>query len=357
MWILITLIISLKVKKKVQSFNYNKNEIKQMALICSFIYIIIYFLMGLIIGYTNNPLDRSILGILKNTLAIISVAVCVEIIRTRLLKYTNSKKQWFIPLLVTLVFTVIDINLNSIPSYDNGAHVIINFIFKEVGPSIILNIALSYLVYREGLASALLFKLPCLLVMIITPIYLTNNYAIIFAIQVVVFLIMYINIEKICHHESKFVLIKPMTIKDKIKYGVMVIYGLFLIAFSFKLLSFFPIAIISDSMSPTIRRGDVVVVDKIEYEDIKIGDTIAYSLNNISVVHRVMEKRQNHQLGKVLVTKGDNNRVKDIKYVSEDQILGKVTVIIPKFGYPAILFRELMQKPGKVEVETGGTYE
>ena len=82
--------------------------------------------------------------------------------------------------------------------------------------------------------------------------------------------------------------------------------------------SFFSTA--TGSMSPTIEKGDVVIV-KIG-EQVQQNDIITYKNNNSFITHRIIEID-----GENIIAKGDNNNTKD-EPITEDAILGKVCFII-----------------------------
>ena len=85
--------------------------------------------------------------------------------------------------------------------------------------------------------------------------------------------------------------------------------------------------IISGSMEPVYKAGDVIVVKKCSYESINIGDDVTYlgkenNLNGLIVTHRVIEKFKYE--GKLkLKTKGINNDIED-PLIDSDQVYGKV---------------------------------
>lgn len=91
--------------------------------------------------------------------------------------------------------------------------------------------------------------------------------------------------------------------------------------------------ILTDSMSPEIRSGDIVIVRMTK--DINEGDIITFNpvkgKKNTYLTHRVAEKyRLNDET--LYKTKGDANKHSDISPVSADQIIGKVVFKIPYLG-------------------------
>lgn len=80
--------------------------------------------------------------------------------------------------------------------------------------------------------------------------------------------------------------------------------------------------ILSNSMKPVFKRGDIVYIKSIEINNIKIGDIIAYFHNGYIVVHRVIEIFEYQGENVRFRTKGDNNNASDAYYVSKDDIVG-----------------------------------
>ena len=140
----------------------------------------------------------------------------------------------------------------------------------------------------------------------------------------------------------------------------------------------------SQSMSPTLNVGDIVVRGEKDAEDIKVGEKVgdililkgpqyfykngfdpiflSYLENNTPIIHRAIDKKK---IGEkwYFLTKGDNNLVPDgaykflIKqkdyvlieydrskaiYVPETEILGIVVFSVPLVGYINIYFPFIM---------------
>ena len=113
-----------------------------------------------------------------------------------------------------------------------------------------------------------------------------------------------------------------------------------------------PIAIATGSMEKEICVGDVAIIKKCNSNDVNVGDIIEYQMEGYTVVHRIIEKRQNN--GRFsFITKGDNNNAPDRDEVKEDQLIGKVIFKIKYIGYPAIWMHLLQDEEQMVEVEKG----
>ncbi|MFB6143458.1 MAG: signal peptidase I [Halorientalis sp.] len=94
--------------------------------------------------------------------------------------------------------------------------------------------------------------------------------------------------------------------------------------------------VLSDSMSPTIEAGDVVVVRPTDPAAIEEGDIITFSAARQGgpdrVTHRVVAVRETAE-GRVFRTKGDANEEPDPEPVPAEAVVGTVWVTIPLVGH------------------------
>ncbi|MDD3452972.1 MAG: signal peptidase I [Bacilli bacterium] len=324
-----------------------------MALIGSLIYIIMYYLVGLIIGYSNSPLDHSFAGVLLNGLSLIVIAITEEIIRSSYIKSSQENKRYTNIVLITILFTIVNIGIENFSGAFNSSSVMVIFLLKYFFPSLIMNLFLSYLIYREGIISSLLYKLPFIIIYLLTPVFPTNNYAIICIISSIVPLFVYFKIEKDYFSYIKFNIKERFSGFEKTKFTIFILFITLITFFTSGFYPVKPVVILTGSMAPAINRGDVVIYSKINYNDIEIGDVIVYNLNKIKVIHRVIDIQTTSKYEKILITKGDNNSSRDNLSVKQNQVLGKLIGIIPKMGYPTILIKEFLSDDDNVEVETG----
>lgn len=88
----------------------------------------------------------------------------------------------------------------------------------------------------------------------------------------------------------------------------------------------------SDSMAPTFTRGDVVFAEKIEFDDIRVGDILTFESKDTTkrFTHRVYELDNNEQL---IYTKGDANNTQDPSPIAYKFVKGRVRYVLPFVGY------------------------
>ena len=87
-----------------------------------------------------------------------------------------------------------------------------------------------------------------------------------------------------------------------------------------------PFGVLSGSMTPTVRAGDLVYLKRNDIHPVSTGDVIAFRLSGGNfVLHRVQRKEDG-----AFVTKGDANETEDFSPVAEDQVYGKMVFVLRK---------------------------
>ncbi len=111
------------------------------------------------------------------------------------------------------------------------------------------------------------------------------------------------------------------------------------------------VTVVSDSMEPTLSRGDMLILKGISFDEISTGkedgDIIVYICpdsepkcpdGNKLIVHRVFSKNPDG----TITTWGDHNPAYDRWGVQPEWIKGRMIVRLPYFGYPRILISDYL---------------
>lgn len=96
----------------------------------------------------------------------------------------------------------------------------------------------------------------------------------------------------------------------------------------------------SNSMEPTINKGDFIIAKKTNFSDIKVGDIIIFNNldNNITIAHRVVGIFKTNSNKLEAITTGDRNNKKNEKTVTTDTFEAKYLFKVPKLGTILLFF-------------------
>ncbi len=92
----------------------------------------------------------------------------------------------------------------------------------------------------------------------------------------------------------------------------------------------------SHSMEPTIKKGSLIFIEHIDFEDIEVGDILCFDTGgkNGSFTHRVISIVEEK---KAFVTKGDFNEINDPAISYYRDVKGIMKYEIPFIGYISMM--------------------
>ncbi len=127
---------------------------------------------------------------------------------------------------------------------------------------------------------------------------------------------------------------------------IMVVCAVFLMGS--RLMGFRCFNIISPSMEPEYRVGDLIYVKEVDPSTIKVNDVITFIINEDLVVgtHRVVRVDAENQR---FYTKGDVNDIEDQDPVHFNNVIGVPKFSIPKLGYVS----DFIQNPPGMYITIG----
>jgi len=124
-------------------------------------------------------------------------------------------------------------------------------------------------------------------------------------------------------------------------FGITVIFVLFVVG----IFKYQPIAILSNSMKGSFSKGDAVVVEKIDKDDlsrIKKDDVIYYKYDGRYITHRVIEIEEVNG-SYIFYTKGDNNLTNDEWKVHDYMVEGIICFSVKYVGWPSVWLNSLVK--------------
>lgn len=119
--------------------------------------------------------------------------------------------------------------------------------------------------------------------------------------------------------------------------AIILIYNIILIIISsingkdFSILGYKAYIVNTNSMEPTIKVGDIVIIKKVKAEKLNQGDVITFIQEGEVITHRIT-KIETEEKSTQYVTKGDNNNTEDTLKIKYEDIIGKEILTIPQLG-------------------------
>lgn len=337
------LVLSLVCFKFLFGFEKTRNRYSKQILTDTFIFVLMFFIMfylfGIIIGFAKTNY-YSWHSLKTFVFPLICTIILKEILRYMIVKKSEGSK--ILQITTVVIFVFLDITQYLYYNELNTGYNIFEFIALSLLPSVSLNISCNYITKNAGYKPVIFYQLVMNLYQFLLPIipdldkYLTS---------VVFLLLPLIYMSKVytfMKKEKDEQLRREYNKKSFKGVAVLIAITIVMVYFTCGYFHYFALAIASGSMSPGIKKGDVVIVEKIDgkYEELKKGDILVYKYDNIVVVHRIVNiiKQQNQYY---FYTKGDANANIDNYTITEEMVIGTTDLKIPYIGIPTVWLSEL----------------
>lgn len=300
-----------------------KKEIN-ITLIISTIFFLLYLISGFVLSFNKNISNCSFINIWKVILPIYGI----EIIRYKLIKSNKNNSKAIT--LITILIIISEINFKELFLSHNI--ILFHYIVSIVIPIIAQNILFTYLSLNSHYSISIIIRVFNEIPKLFLPIIPYSDWFIKGSFSLIKTLIIYYIFKYYVFHKKSIYDFK----ESKKLYSFTIITSIILVLFMLGLFNYKPIAILSNSMSPLFKRGDVVIYKK--EENILPDDIIAFKYENQTIIHRVIG------INEYYVTKGDANNTIDYIKIKKEDIKGVYKFHIKYLGYPAIWLNELVTK-------------
>ena len=354
-WIFIGIISYFFFKGDVIPNLKHKKEVSFCVIVTTLIYFAIYFCMGYVKGFAHNPYDYTLKGIINNLWIFVPIFIVKEYVRYYMINNSSQKRILLNALLISILFTLIDLNIYKFGSYFSSSLNAFEFVIQTLIPSLITNLYLTYISYYASYKASLIYTFIPQFLMYVLPILPDLDLATISLLNSIIPFFSYIYINYLINK-----LDKTLDRRDNKTVGIkgwilMILFIIFMVLFGLGVFNVKPLVIASNSMLPKIRKGDIVIIKDIDVNKIKKGDVIRYKMDGYYVVHRVVLIRTDEKGKREFVTKGDNNNDVDLFAVKEYQVDGIVKLDIPYLGYPTLIFSKILHTDvdKKVTIDKG----
>lgn len=303
-------------------------------------YIGVCIIGGLKEGFGVSPYSKSISGIVNNIISFGIVIVSKEMVRNFTINtVTGIKKRESLYLCGTaLLMTILNIALRDITSLANSKE-IVTYLIEELFPNFVSQLLVTYLVYYGGIKASLVYMiglecfnkfsplLPDLKWMTSAIIHILYPLCAVMALQWVM--------AKETGRRTK------ESKKDYIGWLVTTVISISMVWFSVGLFPIYPSVIVTGSMKPMIKPGDMVLYKKLSDADkqqLKQGDIVQFKRKDIWISHRIMDINISEDK-RLFTTKGDNNSIEDPQVVMAEDIKGIYISMVPKIGIITLMLR------------------
>lgn len=341
---LITLISICLLRIKNKNGLYSKDSLL-IAIIFILAYYVVTYFFGFFCGFIYSTYSKSLLGITYNLFTNISLILLIEKLRSLLIN--NCKYNKFMIISTILVFTLVE--STTFISFSTGVskYVIFEIILGVLLPCFSLNILLTYMTYKTNYKNSILIHLlidiPTYLLPVFPDIPDYFKSLILTVMPLIIIAIIHFTLyEKAMKIKDTKAYIKHKKIAN-IVFLVSIILLLILIYLVSGIGRFSMYAIGSPSMTGSINKGDVVIIDKKNKNSYKENDIIAFKMDGKIIIHRI-NKIYNCKNEKCIITKGDANNDKDDWIVTNDLIIGKAKLKISYLGWPTVSLSEFLEK-------------
>lgn len=338
LFFLIYTIVIVKIVKFKKVDNINKNKIIILIIGLSIVYIFLLYLIGIYVGFYKNSNSLNKTNFYNTILPYIIIVFCSEIIRQVFITKNNKKNTLFIT--IGLIIAEITMNLSTYDIRDlDEMLIIIGYISF---PAISINIFCNYIVKRYGLIPNVLYRMITTLYVYIFWI-LPDIYMFFQSIYRIIYpYIVYVIVEEF-FEKNRFRKIsrsKKIDIVSLILCIIIVISIVMLISCKFK----YGILVVgSSSMTGTIDKGDAVVFERYDKQELEDGQIIVFVKDNVKTIYSIESiVVKNNET--IYYTKGTNNQQRDEGYRTDKDIIGVVKFKIIDIGWPTIWLNDLFTK-------------
>lgn len=319
-----------------QNNNILTKDFIKTVLTCVLLYFVGTYGVGLVVGFLSNSYSLKPLSMLNNSFYTFVMIVAFEVFRYIFISSNKDKKLDIA--FITILLALFEVNL--FIKYDSFIDLesCFKFITLTGFPIIIKHIMCSYSTFYTDFKASLCYRLIMDLYFFFVPIqpdlgdYLVSILTLFLPFLILLYLSRIVDRYKKVKNQDYST--KMFKMSDFLVASLLIVFGCVVLGIGpYKL-----VGIETGSMTPSLRIGDAVILEKnCDKDKLKVNDIIAYvNYDNVLVVHRIIQVNSDG----TFVTKGDYNNAADSGFVNKSQVKGKVKFKIPYIAYPAVKFKQ-----------------
>ena len=331
----------LKLVKKRPILDIRKKEVFLIMLAMGAVCLVVYYLTGVHFGFYKSSTPLSVGSFFKNIVPIAVIIIASEVIRYVLL----AQKAKFMGLLAFVSGALSEVLVFSTLGYITTFNRFMDAVGLYMLPAVTANVLYNFLSKKYGFLPNIVYRLIMSLYLYVLPVYPQTPDSLYSFAKLVVPLLIYLFISALYAKRKNFVSHRKKAV-GYISLGLSVaimISIVLLISCEFRYRS---LVIATESMTGEINKGDMIIYERYDGQQIGEGQVIVFLENNSKIVHRVVEIK--NISGEVrYYTKGDANDDFDVGYRLSDDIVGLTDIKVSYVGYPTLWLREITKNLGK----------
>ncbi len=320
-----------------------RDELLGYALFGAFGYLAISFMLGVFLSeLKSSPYDLSPMGIVINVLTVLPKVLAVEHIREYVMaaEHKDGTNIKLLAVIITVMIALTEINFLKLSTLKENQEYFI-YIVKDVLPVFAKSALCTVLVIYGGAKASSLYCLITSLFLRLFPFLPELSWLLDSAIglgfPILFLLYVHESFDSTSNAKAREV------DKSAPLFNIALVFVIILAWFSVGVFPIYPSVILTGSMEPLIKPGDMIIIEKISKEEdiyaLEAGDIINFDRDKINITHRIMRIEEDEAGNRSFVTKGDNNNAEDDGFVSPNDVNGKIIYNIKYIGIPALLLR------------------
>ncbi len=335
-----------------------RDEILGCAVFGAFFCLALHFILAVLLKrLRSSPYDLRPTGIALNILQLVPMLLAREYIREYALAAGKGYRKNILwgALLFGILFACSDISFAAIGALRSGEELFV-YVMQDIVPALLNSLLLTLFVLYGGAGAACTYALITALFMRVFPFlpelgwFLDSVLGLLFPVLFALYI------------QERFgtgrAFISSWQKKANLRFYLCLSVVILFAWFNVGVFPLYPRVVLTGSMLPLIREGDMVIIRKARQEadiyGLQVGDIINFDREDINITHRIIEIKKDDAGNLSFVTKGDNNTAKDWREVNPNEINGRIVYRVPYLGLPAFWIqsgREIPEGVRDVEVE------
>ena len=328
--------------KKRGILSINKGQILLIMTVIALVYLMLYYLTGLELGFYKNIYRFNLSNILKFVLPITMIITATEVLRFVFVAQNDNAANALCYISCVIAEMLVCSNIPSVTSFNRFMDLVAGALF----PAIISNLLYNYLSKRYGIYPNLVFRLITTLYAYIIPVIPQTSESLVNFFKLLLPIAIYLFIDSLYERKRRYALqntSRVWRVMSKVLTVIVVIIMIGTVMLVSNQFRYGALVVATESMTGELNKGDVAIFESYRDQLIIEGQVIVFEKNGSMIVHRVADIQIINGNTRYY-TKGDANEDLDMGFITDADIVGLVNLKLPYFGYPTLWMRGLFDR-------------